>query len=217
MLYIRTMATIQGVHETILPVVLDMPVPLTDDLIASLGSLNPQYRFETTADGRLILTPGTGFFASGGEAELIRQVGNWNKEHGLGHVSSSSGYFKQLDAAVKGPDCTYTTWESIDAQIPLDRKPQAYEQLAPDVTFELTSPTDGFTTLDTKCRGYATNGNKAVLLLISRTQSVATYRPNAEPVYADDIAAVVIGSEMPGFVLDAQAVFAASIRKRPNT
>ena len=204
--------------DTVLPLMLDIPTPLTDDFIAALGSRNPQYRFETTADGKLIVTPGTGFFASVGEAELIRQVTTWNFAHKLGCVSSSSGYFRlKYTAAVKGPDCTYTSWESIDDQLPLDEEPQAYEQFAPDATFELMSPTDDFTTLDTKCRDFVANGIPVVLLLIWRTQSVATYRPNAKPVYADDISAVVVGPEMPGFVLDAQAVFAASIRKRPST
>lgn len=201
--------------HTVAPIVIDLPVPVTDELIAELGYRNPQYRFESSADGRLIVTPGTGFFASGGEAELIRQVGNWSKQLGLGHVSSS-GYFRQLNAAVKGSDCTYTTWESIDAQIPIDGKPQAYEQLAPDVTFELMSPTDDLATLDMKCREFTANDVKVVLLLISRSQSVAMYRTNVEPMYAQDTRAVVVGPAMPGFILDAQAVFAASIRKRPT-
>jgi hypothetical protein len=77
-------------------------------------------------------------------------------------------------------------------------------------------PTDNFTILDTKCREFVANGIPVVVLLISQTKSVATYRPNAEPVYAEDISAIVVGPEMPEFVLDARLVFAASIRKRPN-
>jgi Uma2 family endonuclease len=202
---------------TIPPVIIDPTVPVTDELIAALGVRNPDYRFETTADRRLIITPGTGFFPSGGEAELVYQVVGWNHERGLGHVSSSSGYFTQFDNAVKGPDCTYTSWESIDAQIPAERPPKAYEQIAPDVTFELTSPTDDPDTLDSKCRNFIANGIKVALLLISRSRSVAIYRPGVEPSTAENIREVIVGPEMLGFILNAQAVFDASIRRRPNT
>lgn len=139
--------------ETVLPAVVDLPDTLTDEFIAALSARNPQYRFETDADGRLVMTPGTGFLASGGEAELIRQVGNWDTTCDFGFATSSSGYFRQLhDNDVKGPDCTYTAWENIESQIPSDREHVAYAQLAPDVTFELMSPTDDLTIVDSEQR-----------------------------------------------------------------
>jgi Uma2 family endonuclease len=202
---------------TVQPVIIDPAVPVTDELIADLATRNPNYRFESTADRRLIITPGTGFFPSGGDAELIYQVVGWNHQHGLGHVSSSSGYFTQLDNAVKGPDCTFTSWENIDAQIPAGRAPQAYEQLAPDVTFELSSPTDDLEALDAKCRNFIANGIKVALLLVSRPGSVAIYRRGVEPSIVKQIREVIVGAEMPGFVLNAQAVFDASIRRQPKT
>jgi Uma2 family endonuclease len=202
-------------QETVLPVVIDLPVTLTDEFIAALCARNPQYRFETDADGRLVMTPGTGFLASGGEAELIRQVGNWNTTYDFGFATSSSGYFRQLhDKDVKGPDCTYTAWENIESQIPPDREHVAYAQLAPDVTFELMSPTDDLTILETKCHSYLANGIKVAVLLVSRNNSVRIYRPNSEPVTAPDIRAVVIAPEMPRFVLNANAVFAATRLRR---
>ncbi len=215
--FVMATTPIPTAHVTTPPVIIDPTVPVTDELIAELGARNPDYRFETTADRRLIITPGTGFFSSGGEAELVYQVVGWNHEHGLGHVSSSSGYLTQLDNAVKGPDCTYTSWESIDAQIPAEQDPKAYEQLAPDVTFELTSPTDDLDTLDAKCRNFIANGIKVALLLISRSRSVSFYRPGVEASTAKNLREVIVGPEMPGFILNAQAVFDAGTRRRPNT
>jgi hypothetical protein len=49
---------------------------VTEETLIALAGKNPEYRFETTADGRLVVSPLTGFFASGGEAELGRQIGN---------------------------------------------------------------------------------------------------------------------------------------------
>jgi Uma2 family endonuclease len=212
------MAISQRVKDqpAVLPIVLDLPVALTDEFIADLCARNPQYRFETDADGRLVMTPGTGFLASGGEAELVRQVGNWNVTYDLGFVTSSSGYFRQInDADVKGPDCTYTSWEHIEAQILPEREERpAYAQLAPDVTFELTSLTDDLDVLEVKCRRYLANQINCAVLLVSKNESVRVYRPNSEPIIANDIRAVVIGAEMPGFTLNAQAVFAATRLRR---
>jgi Uma2 family endonuclease len=203
-------------QPTMLPIVLDWPVPLSDEFIAHLCARNPHYRFETDADGRLVMSPGTGFLASGGEAELVRQVGNWNAIYDHGFVTSSSGYFRQLnDADIKGPDCTYTSWENIEAQIPPDREDRpAYAQLAPDVTFELTSPTDDPGVLDAKCRGYVANQIQVAVLLVSNDNSVRLYRPNIEPVIVYETETVEIGDEMPHFMLNAQAVFSATRLRR---
>ncbi len=118
---------------------------------------------------------------------------------------------------MKGPDCTYTSWESIDAQIPTERPSKAYEQLAPDVTFEVALPTDDPDTLDAKCRNFIANGIKVALLLISRSRLVTIYRPGVEPRAAENIREVIVGPEMLGFILNAEAVFDASTRRRPNT
>ncbi len=109
------------------PIILALPGRVSEEMLLAIGAKNAEFQFETTADGRLVVKPLTGFFASGAEGELFRQVANWNRE----------------------------------------------------------------------------------VLLNPRDRSVTLYRPGHEPVRAADIAAVVIGEEMPGFVLDAVAVFAA--------
>ncbi len=149
----------------------------------------------------------------------MRQVGNWNATADFGFVTSSSGYFRQIDDAdIKGPDCTYTSWENIETQIPPERETTpAYAQLAPNVTFELTAPTDDLAVLDTKCRRYVANRIKVAVLLISRDQSVRLYRPHREPIIAADIHAVMIGSEMPQFSLNAQAVRRNALAPKPLT
>jgi Uma2 family endonuclease len=190
------------------PITLALAEPVTEAMLLVIGAKNPEYQFETTADGRLLVKPLTGFFASGGEAELIRQVANWNAEHRFGHVTSSSGGITRADGAIKGPDTTYTSRARIAALGP-DRKRRALEQIAPDAVFELLSPSDKLSDTVATCEGYVNSGSLVAVLLNPRDRSVMLYRPGQEPVRADDIGAVVIGQEMPAFVLDAVAVFAA--------
>src|SRR5664279_3717212 len=93
------------------PVIIALTERVTEETLIVLAGKNPEYRFETTADGRLVVSPGTSFFASGGEAQLTYQIVAWNEKHKLGFVSSTSGSLKIPNNAVKGPDCTFTAWD----------------------------------------------------------------------------------------------------------
>jgi hypothetical protein len=73
------------------PVIIALTERVTEETLIALARKNPEYRFETTADGRLVVSPLTGFFASGGEAELGRQIGNWN----AGEAARSSDFFER--------------------------------------------------------------------------------------------------------------------------
>src|SRR5450631_4302818 len=103
--------------EEIEPLIIALPERVTEDFLIALGQQpeNEQYRFETTADGRLVVTPLTGFFASGGEGELFGQIWAWNREHLLGHVTPSTGGITLANTAIKGPDATFTSKARIAA------------------------------------------------------------------------------------------------------
>ncbi len=68
----------------------------------------------------------------------------------------------------------------------------------------------------TFCNPRVVERPEVALWLISRSKSVAIYRPDVEPSAAENIREVIVGPKMPGFILHAQAVFDASIRRRPN-
>jgi Uma2 family endonuclease len=112
------------------PVIIALTERVTEKTLIALAGKNPEYRFETTADGRLVVSPLTGFFASGGEAELGRQIGNWNAEKRLGRVTSSSGGFTLADGAIKGPDAAFVSLERIATLSP-KRKKRSFEKIAP--------------------------------------------------------------------------------------
>jgi Uma2 family endonuclease len=178
-------------------------------MLITLAGKNPEYRFETTADGRLVVTPLTGFFASGGEAELSRQIGNWNAEKRRGRVTSSSGGFTLADGAIKGPDAAFVSPERIAALSP-KRKKRAFEKIAPDAVFELLSPSDGRLYAVAKCEEYVATGSAVAMLINPRDRSVTLYRKGQHPHVFCDAGRLTIGAEMPGFTLDAAAIFEAS-------
>jgi Uma2 family endonuclease len=190
------------------PVILSLPERVTEEMLIALARNNPEYRFETTADGRLVVSPLTGTYASGGEAELVRQLGNWNVAHKSGVVTSSSGGITLSDGAIKGPDATFISNARLAALSP-KRKKRAFEQVAPDVVFELLWPTDRLQYTVAKCDEYVETGSAVAALLNPRDRTVTLYRTGQEPVVIGNAGLVTIVEEMPDFTLDAAAVFDA--------
>jgi Uma2 family endonuclease len=191
------------------PVIIALTERVTEETLVTLGAKNPEYRFESTADGRLVVSPLTGTAASLGETELVRQIANWNAEHRLGFVTSSSGGVTLSDGAIKGPDAAFISHRR-KATMPSGRKERrVFAQIAPDAVFELLSPSDQLRYTLSKCEEYVATGSDVAILLNPRDRSVTFYRPNRDPSRAPDTFAVMIGAEMPGFILDAEAVFDA--------
>lgn len=190
-------------------VIIALTARVTEETLIELGTKNPDYRFETMADGRLVVSPLTGTEASLGEGELYFQVERWNKQHRLGFVTPSSGGITLADGAIKGPDTTFISHRRMAAASPEPKQKRAFKQIAPDVVFELLSPSDELQYTVSKCEEYVATGSDIAVFLNPRNRSVTMYRRNERPKTAADIAAMRIGDEMPGFVLNAQAVFDA--------
>ena len=185
------------------------PQPVTEEVVIALARANPQHKIETTADGKIIMTPPTGTHSNFGELELARQVANWNAVHKLGRVTSSSGGITLPDGAIKSPDTAFvshTRWNAISAA---DAK-RAFVRVAPDVVFELLSPSDDCEEVVAKITEYLANGTHVAVLLNPGDRTVRVHRSTKElPLEYADPDALVIGEEMPGFTLDARAVFDA--------
>ncbi|MGH7728446.1 MAG: Uma2 family endonuclease [Vulcanimicrobiaceae bacterium] len=187
---------------------LGYPYPLTEEFVIELSQANPLLQIETTAEGEIIIAPLTGSAASSGEASLVQQVANWNDRCRLGRVLSSSGGVTLFDGAIKSPDATWISHERWNAASELDRR-RAFRRLAPDAVFELLSPSDELERLVTKMGVYLRNGARVAVLLNPRNRRVRLYRPSREPEVSENPDDLPI-SEMPGFRLDARAIFAAT-------
>ena len=62
--------------ETQAPVILHPP-PMTDDEFYGFCQLYPDFRIERTAEGEVVIMPGTGLETAARNSDLIRQLGNW--------------------------------------------------------------------------------------------------------------------------------------------
>jgi Uma2 family endonuclease len=108
---------------------------------ADLEYLNARYdpvRFERTLAGDLLVTPPTGFETGRRNAELVRQLGNWNRRGGHGYVlESSTGISIGLNGA---PDAGWLSAQRF-ATIPPDSL-ETFLGVPPEIVFELRSPSN---------------------------------------------------------------------------
>jgi Uma2 family endonuclease len=178
--------------------------PVTDEELDQLSHTNPGVRFERGARGELIVSP-TGTLGGRGESDLTFQLESWARRDGRGFVTSSSAGFSLPDGSVLSPDGAWTSYERWNALSEKARK--GYAHIAPDVVFELLSPSDAFRDARAKARAYLSNGTRLVVLIDPDSRSVEFYRTGDEPVSHMPANIVALDPEMPGFELDAAAIF----------
>lgn len=179
--------------------------PVTDEELMELSRLNPGYQLERAADGRLVVTP-TASNSGRRNAELLRRLGNWNAEAGLGEVFDSNTGFRLPDGSVLSPDASWivrSRWNALPSE-----ERETYAPLCPDAVFELRSRTDSLTELQAKMQAYIRNGARLGLLVDPFDRIVELYRPGMEPVRVSPDSPVSLDPELPGFELHLTQVMA---------
>jgi len=165
--------------------------------------------FERSSRGELIVAPPTGTYGGRGEMELGAQIYLWARQDRRGFVLSSNGGIKLPDSAIFSPDAAWISWERWKAIPEAER--QGYAQIAPDAAFELLSPGDTLPRLRAKAAEFLANGTRLVVLLDPRSRAVELHRPGGlieSHLHPEKIA---LDPELPGCLLDAQAIFDAMI------
>jgi len=178
--------------------------PVTNGDLEQLSYTNPGVRFERGAGGELIVSP-TGTIGGRGESELTFQLESWARRDGRGFVTSSSAGFSLPDGSILSPDGAWTSYERWN--VLSDKQRKGYAHIAPDVVFELLSPSDIFRDARAKAGAYLANGTCLVVLLDPDSRSVELHRANRAPVAHTPADIVALDPEMPGFYLNAAAIF----------
>lgn len=167
---------------------------------------NPDWNFEQTAEGELVVVPPTGGTSGSKNLSLSRQFGNWVEENlDLGEGFDSSTLFILPSGAKRSPDAAWVSRERWNA---LTQKQQdGFPPLCPDFVVELRSPTDVLSELQAKMREYMDNGARLGWLINPQDRTALIYRLGQSVVVLQSPTSLSGEDLLPGFVLDLQRIF----------
>ncbi|MFN6517287.1 MAG: Uma2 family endonuclease [Nostoc sp. CreGUA01] len=175
-------------------------VHLTDEQFYQLCQNNHELQFERTAKGELIIMPPVGGESGNREADLIIDLGVWNRQTGLGYTFCSSTVFKLPNGADRSPDAAWVQRERWEALTPEQRR--KFPPIAPDFVIELRSATDDLETLRQKMQEYLDAGVKLALLINPQQQQVEIYR-QGQNLEVQNLPTQLSGENiLPGFSLN---------------
>ncbi len=97
-------------------------VHLTDEQFYQLCQNNRELQFERSATGELIIMSPVGGHSGNREADLIIDLGNWNRRTGLGFTFSSSTVFNLPNGGDRSPDAAWIEKERLASITPEQRR-----------------------------------------------------------------------------------------------
>jgi Uma2 family endonuclease len=174
-------------------------VALSDEQFYHICQNNRELKFERTTQGDLIIMSPVGGESGNREADLLIDLGIWNRQTGLGFVFSSSTIFKLPNGADRSPDVAWIRREKWLALSQQQR--QKFPPLAPDFVIELRSATDKLEALRFKMLEYQEAGVLLGWLINPQQQQVEIYRLQREVEIYNLPAALSGETVLPGFCL----------------
>ena len=173
---------------------------LTDEQFYQLCITNPEQPLELTSEGVLIVMPPVGGESGNREADLLIDLGIWNRQTQRGKVFSSSTVFKLPLGSQRSPDAAWVElswWNALSAE---DRS--KFPPLAPDFVIELRSRTDKLSDLQDKMLEYRDNGVRLGLLINPQNRIVEIYRIDRAIEVIESGNSIDCDNVLPGFSLD---------------
>lgn len=175
-------------------------VDLTEEQFYQLCQSNRELKFERTTKGELVIMSPVGGESGNREADLITDLGIWNRQMGLGYTFSSSTIFKLPNKSDRSPDAAWIQRERWEALTPEQKR--KFPPIAPDFVIELRSATDDLDMLQEKMLEYLDAGVRLGWLINPQEQQVEIYRQGKE-LEVRNLPAELSGEDvLSGFILN---------------
>jgi Uma2 family endonuclease len=142
---------------------------------------------------------------------IARIVGGFIFEHDLGHWFGKSGVITEHDPdSVCAPDAVFTSY----ARVPQDADDNQYVAVAPEIVFEVFSPTDRWVDVPDKVAEYLRPGTNVVCVVVPSTRSIQLHRADGDPVTLDESDTLELPEILPGFHCQVADFFPRQPQKR---
>lgn len=178
---------------------------ISDRTLAQLCRENPNLRFETDANGKLIVMSPTGSESGKLNGDLFGQIWYWNRQTKLGVVFDSSTGFKLSNGAIRSPDVSWIRidrWNSLN-----DKQRRGFAPIDPDFVIELVSPTDEVLTTREKMKEYINCGVKLGWLIDPDRKEVEIYRYGVDRELVEHPDSLLGEELLPGLTVDLADIF----------
>jgi Uma2 family endonuclease len=178
---------------------------INDRNFEQLCADNPESKFETTKEGKLIVMSPTGSESGRKNSDLLIQVGIWNRQTRLGEIFDSSTGFKLANGATRSPDVSWierSRWNNLTKE-----QQKRFAPIAPDFVIELMSPTDDLIELQQKMSEYVSCGVKLGWLINPDDKSVEIYRLEKDREILHNVSCLEGENLMPGLMVDLTEIF----------
>jgi len=149
-------------------------IKLTSETFYQLCLANPDISMEKNPQGELIIMSSVGGESGNREANLMIELGIWNRKYKLGQVFSSSTIFKLPQGGDRSPDVAWISQKKWDSLTPEEKK--KFPPLCPDFVIELRSESDRLKLLQEKMREYLNSGLRLGWLINPQDREVEIYR-----------------------------------------
>ena len=190
--------------QSLLLDVSDTTLTVTPEQFDVLCINNPDLRLELTPNLELIVMAPAGGESSERNADLVIDVGIWNRQTNLGRVfDSSGGYdFTALGGGKPSPDVSWIEKSRLEG-VNIVR----FIPVVPDFVIELRSASDNLKPLQAKMIEFQRVGVRLGLLIDPKNQQVEIYRQDREPEILESPTEIDCGEVMPGFVLSTSRIW----------
>jgi Uma2 family endonuclease len=202
-----TVATAPTTEIDTQPLLLDVSdttLIVTPEQFDVLCTKNPDLRLELTPSRELIVMAPAGGESSEKNADLVIEVGIWNRQTNLGRVfDSSGGYdFEAFSGGQLSPDVSWIEKSRLEGVNIVKFIP-----VVPDFVIELRSASDNLKPAQKKMMVYQRVGVRMGLLIDPKKRRVDIYRPGQEVEVLEAPASIDCNEVMPGFILDMSRIW----------
>jgi Uma2 family endonuclease len=172
---------------------------VTPEQFEVLCTKNPDLRLELTPNRELIVMAPAGGESSEKNADLVIEVGIWNRQTNLGRVFDSSGCydFEAFGGGQPSPDVSWIEKSRLEGVNEL-RLPLAQAEL---------SASDNLKPAQKKMMVYQQVGVRMGLLIDPKKKRVEIYRPGQEVEVLEAPVSIDCNEVMPGFILDMSRIW----------
>lgn len=163
--------------------------------------IDPEKQIEIV-DGKVEIKEMAGARHSGISGRLLRKIGNFVEENGLGEVYGGDTTFT-IGENDRLPDVAFLSIEKI----PETGEPEGKWEIAPDLAIEVVSPSDVYSKILKKIREYLKAGVKQVWLVEPEFHTIAIYKPpmKSETLTLEDT--ITCEEILPNFNLPLSEIF----------